>query len=89
MVCQSDWLPMMIATGFPAISPSSIGARRKEAGDYRGGSPGGKRRPPASIWMLGALIHIDVPRHPARLLAPGARAGSARPNNTKASAGSP
>ena len=28
MVAQSDWLPMMIATGFPAMNPS-IGAKKK------------------------------------------------------------
>jgi hypothetical protein len=38
MVCQSDWLPMMIATGFPAIGP--LGP--KEARDYRGGPWGDK-----------------------------------------------
>jgi hypothetical protein len=30
MVGQSDWLPMMIATGFPVIDPPRI--RRKESG---------------------------------------------------------
>jgi hypothetical protein len=40
MVGQSDWLPMMIATGFPAIDPSK--RPQKEAGDYRDGRWGGK-----------------------------------------------
>src|SRR5687767_27112 len=40
MVAQSDWLPMMMATGFPAMTPR---ARKKtKAGDYRGGPRGGK-----------------------------------------------
>src|SRR5262245_2534028 len=40
IVGQSDWLPMMIATGFPAIDPSTRPERK--AGDYREGRSGGK-----------------------------------------------
>src|SRR6266511_4118150 len=40
MVGQSDWLPMMIATAFPAIDPSKRPERK--AGDYREGRWGGK-----------------------------------------------
>src|SRR5258707_8003672 len=40
MVGQSDWLPMMIATGFPVIDPLESAARK--AGDYRDGPWGGK-----------------------------------------------
>jgi hypothetical protein len=40
MVGQSDWLPMMIATGFPVIVP--LESRRRKAGDYRDGPRGGK-----------------------------------------------
>src|SRR5215471_19990687 len=40
MVGQSDWLPMMIATGFPVIVP--LASRRRKAGDYRDGPRGGK-----------------------------------------------
>src|SRR3954470_13300789 len=35
MVSQSDWLPMMIATGFAAIGPPNPARCRKEAADYR------------------------------------------------------
>src|SRR4051794_26456909 len=43
MVAQSDWLPMMIATGFPAIRPPNRPhVRKKEAADYRVAPGGGK-----------------------------------------------
>src|SRR5882672_10594177 len=46
MVAQSDWLPMMMATDFPAMKP--LERRKKEAADYRGGLWGGKNDGPTA-----------------------------------------
>jgi hypothetical protein len=53
MVPQSDWLPMMIATGAAGIYPSNPASGRKEAADYRVAPlPGKPKRAPSTVPRL-------------------------------------
>jgi hypothetical protein len=46
MVDQSDWLPMMMATGFAAMTALGVVRGEKEGADYRNRLRGGKPNPP-------------------------------------------